>query len=216
MQQAPWNPGDPNDTFAPFDLQGYDIQPGDSVTATVGSESKTLIVSSLEVTSFNLADNTLSGRATPGVEIEVCVNIPGSCISRWVTVDAAGDWTADYSGEFDLQSGSNGWAAEREADRDQTMYDWNVPNPRFDAWFRDGNINAYDWPLGTQLTLDIEDPATPQSPDFSTTTEVGVAHWNPNETLGEFHLNGAFDIQPGMTLTNKDRCTGQPNSSPSA
>jgi hypothetical protein len=76
-----------------------------------------------------------------------------------------------------------------------------LPNVRFDAWFRDGNISAYDWPLGTQLTLEVEDPATPNSPDVSMTTEVGVAPWNPSETLGEFHLNGAFTIEPGMTLT---------------
>ncbi|MBK8420696.1 hypothetical protein [Candidatus Villigracilis saccharophilus] len=31
---APWNPYDPNDIVADFDLQGYDIQAGDVITAS--------------------------------------------------------------------------------------------------------------------------------------------------------------------------------------
>src|SRR5689334_15673712 len=73
------------------------------------------------------------------------------------------------------------------------------PMSHFDAWYRDGNISAYEWPVDTELTLDIEDPTTPQSPDYSTTTVVGVADWDPSQTFGQFHLNGAFEIQPGMT-----------------
>ena len=71
-----------------------------------------------------------------------------------------------------------------------------------DAWYQEGSINAYDWPFGTHLTLDIEDPTTPASPDYSMGTDVnGYTDWDSHVTLGTFNLNGLFEIQPGMILT---------------
>ena len=46
MEPASW---DPNLMVGYFDLQGYDVQPGDMMTATAGGISKTLIVSGLQV-----------------------------------------------------------------------------------------------------------------------------------------------------------------------
>jgi multiple sugar transport system substrate-binding protein len=214
MVQAPWNPGDPNDIVADFNLGGFDVKAGQLLKITDGAtppSERTYTLSDLAITGFDTDADTVSGIATPGVEVQVCANVPGNCISRYVTPAAGtGIWTADYghpgarSDEqqlVDLQRGSNGWATERDATGNQTWADWNVPNPRFDAWFKDGNINAYDWALGTTLTLDIDDPATPTSPDFTTTTVVGIAPWDSNQTLGAFNLNGAYGIEPGMTVT---------------
>ncbi|MEK7324238.1 MAG: ABC transporter substrate-binding protein, partial [Chloroflexota bacterium] len=136
MGPAPWNPGDPNDIVADFDLQGYDVQPGDIITTTGNDTSKTLIVADLRMTSYDIDADTISGVATPGAQVEICVNFPDHCASRYVTADAiTGAWTADYahpgaqSNEqeiVDLQPGSNGWTAEYEADSDRTWADWQI------------------------------------------------------------------------------------------
>ena len=82
--------------------------------------TKVLALTGLHVTTLNLGADSISGVATPGAEVEVCINIPGNCVSRWVTADIGdGTWTADYAGEYDLQMGDNGWAAEYEADSDR-------------------------------------------------------------------------------------------------
>jgi hypothetical protein len=66
----------------------------------------------------------------------------------------------------------------------------------------DENINAYDWPFGTHLTLEIENPTTVLSPDYSSETDVtGYTSWDPKTTLGSFNLNGLFEITPGMIVT---------------
>ncbi len=64
MGQAPWNPGDPNDIVADFDLQGYDVQPGDVITGTGNETTKTLLVSELHITSYDIEADTISGVAT--------------------------------------------------------------------------------------------------------------------------------------------------------
>jgi hypothetical protein len=205
MDQAPWNPGDPNDIVADFDLSGFTLEAGDVITVSGEidgvTKTKVLTASDLQITTFDVDADTVSGMATAGQDVEVCVNIPNNCISHWVTTDGGdGTWTVDYSAEHDLLPGDNGWAADYDNDSDRTFTDWRIPNPRFDAWFRGGWISAYDWPLSTQLTLDIEDPNTNLSPDYSTTTDVIVAPWDSTTTLGEFDVNGVFVIEPGMTI----------------
>ena len=80
-----------------------------------------------------------------------------------------------------------------------------VPSPHLNVWYQDGNISAYDWPMGpvgTTLTLNIDDPSTPDiAVDFSMQTQVGFSSPDSNATLGEFHLNGQFQIKPGMLVT---------------
>ncbi len=192
---------DPKQTRAWFDLGGFDLQAGDALIVTGGGTERTYSPTDLAITGFDLDSHTVSGVGAPGVEVQVCLNIPNNCISRYVTPDEFGSWTVTYSGigDEDLVAGSNGWAAQPANGRvNQTWADWNVPNPRFDAWYRDGNISAYDWPIDTVLTLEVEDPATPETPDYSTTTIVG---FDPKQTMAQFNLNGAFSIQPGMTLS---------------
>ncbi len=201
VKPADW---DNTQMVASFDLSGYDLQPGDTLVVTDGFTPRTYQPTDLSVTGFDLTKHEVSGMGTPGVELQVCLNIPGSCISRFVTPGADHKWTVSYSGDDAqyLVKGSNGWAAQPGNGRvNQTWADWNVPNPHFDAWYKGDSINAYDWPLGTELTLEIDDPGTLDPIDYSTTATVILAPWDSKQTVGLFDLNGFFIIQPGMTLT---------------
>jgi hypothetical protein len=189
------------------------LQTGDTITLTDGLSTKEH-VTTLVLTGKQVDADTVYGTAAPGVQVEV--SLDGSCDQngcpfRLVTADGNGDWIADFSvpGEdddeqhlVDIGPATRGAIRQYDQDGDFTQIFLPIPDPRMDAWYQDGDINAYEWPFGTQLTLDIEDPATVQSPDYSTQTNVNeYTPWDPTITLGTFHLNGAFEIQPGMTLT---------------
>ena len=63
-------------------------------------------------------------------------------------------------------------------------------------------VQAFGWPLGDTLTLTIDDPATPASPDFSTSGVVaGYAPSNPSLTLLELSPGQAFHLAAGQLVT---------------
>ena len=201
---------DPNQTWFQIQVSGYDLKAGDHVTVTNGTYTKTLMASGYRITNVELDTERVTGSANPGqvVNIWTCWQ-SNPCINREETADQNGNWFTDFSvpgnldweqATADLQPGSWIDSSVNDEDGDSTFFGWSVPSPRFDAWYRDGNINAYDWPLGTQLTLEIEDDTTAASPEFAATTTVEGAPWDPNQTLGSFYLHGSFSIQPGMTL----------------
>ncbi len=205
MQQAPWNPGDPNDIVGLFDLHGFDITAGDVVRVSGDLQGSTvtkeLVVSELHITAVDPDADSIAGFATPGRDVEVCINTPYNCAWKLVPSDPTdGAWLADYSTEFDIRLGNNGWAAEVDDDFDRTWYDWNLPYPHIDAWFQHDRVNAYDWPLGETVTITIEDPSTPASPDYTNTALVGPAPWDHHQAAAVFELEGLFDFGPGMTI----------------
>ena len=67
----------------------------------------------------------------------------------------------------------------------------NSSNIFMRAWYVDDVIEADNWPVGTHLTLDIEDMTTPISPDHSMEMDT-------TEFITLFNLNGQFDVKPGM------------------
>jgi hypothetical protein len=206
MQQAPWNPGDPNDIVGPFDMSGFTLEAGDVVTVSGVADGETVVknltVSILNFTSIDMATDTISGVATPGRDVYVCANRPFDCLERVATAaPVTGAWSVVYAPEYDIQVGSNGWSAEYDDDSDGTWYDWGITTPNIDAWFAEEHINAYNWPLGQVVTLEIDDPATPAAPDYTTTAIVDVAPWDPNQSVAEFNLGGVFDFEPGMVIT---------------
>ena len=216
MGQAPWNPGDPNDIVADFDLQGYDVQAGDVITASANGITKTLTVSQLAVTNFDIEADTLSGVGTSGVQIQVCANVPNRCITRWVTPNSSGSWTANYHDPgtgnddpdtFDVQPGSNGWAADRDEDGDQTWLDWNVPNPFLIAFPENEAVEGWEWPDGTVVHLTVDDPQTELSPDFEQDKVVAVTTWGDPRTYTRFDFADLYDLKVGDIVTVTDGMT---------
>ena len=156
---------------------------------------------------MDVASDTISGVGEPGVEVQVCLNIPNNCVSRYTTPDLNGDWSVSYNGvgNEDLIPGSNGWAAQPYANVNRTWVDWNVMNPTFsDRAYPNDEVEAFDWPLGSTLTLTIDRGAIHFVDD---TQVVGVNPNNPNQTYVFYGLNGRFDIQPGDVVSLSDGTT---------
>jgi len=209
---ASWNP---DEILAEFDLEGFDLQPGFILEVTDGITTRTMTLTNLSITGFDLISDTISGAGAPGLEVQVCVNAPDRCYSRYATPDATEAWAVDYANPgprddendlVDLQPGSDGWAAQRDPNGNQTWIDWRIANPTIEANLTGNWVHAYEWPTGTDLTLTIDDPSNGVGVDKTVTTTVGPAPWNPNEILADFDLEG-FDVQPGFILEVTDGIT---------
>lgn len=207
MAQAPWNPGDPNDIVAIFDLLGYQIQPGDVLEATGSGITKTLEISSVEVMVIDNANNLISGTGPNGVTLRVCVNTPGDCVIRDTQV-VSGEWFVDFSGEIDIIPGSNGWVRETDNDLDFTQVDWGTPKPNIGARTFDNSVEGWNWPLGQTVTVSIYDPLDLINPSFTGHVTTTVDPVDPNITSW-FFLDFAYeyDLKPGDLVVATDGVT---------
>jgi len=210
---APWNP---EQTFVEFDLGAFGAEPGHVVTLTDGVTTKTHIIRNLAVTGVDVDLDTVSGTAEPFTEVWVDACEENDCVNRHEVADGAGDWTADFSvpgdepGEdetFDLGPGNDARAQQYDDDGDSTVAGWVVPNPRFWVSPLDRRVDGVEWPLGAEVTLTIDDPGTPGSPDYSDSQTVEPDAWNPESTWVAFELDGAFEVQPGHVVTLTDGST---------
>ncbi len=88
MEQNYFNPGNPYDIIGFFNWPEIGLQPGFIMTMSgplMGSDvTKTLIVPQLQMTSFDLENDTVSGIATPDSQLEVCINFPDHCASHYI------------------------------------------------------------------------------------------------------------------------------------
>ena len=211
---APWNP---NENLAQFDLEGFDLQPGHLLEVTDGTTTRTMTPTNLAVTGIDLTADTITGMGDPALEVQACVNATDRCYARYTTPSGGGAWTVDYAHTgprddekdlVDLQPGNDGWAAQFDANGNQTWFDWRIPRPFIQANLTGNWVHAYDWPTGASLTLTIDDPSNGTGVDSTATATVGPAPWNPNDILADFNLAG-FDLQPGHLLEVTDGTTSR-------
>jgi hypothetical protein len=213
MGQASWNPGDPNDIVAEFAWpDSLGLQPGYVLTVTDGSVSRILVIPSLQVTHFDPDNERVSGTATQNATVRVWACGTNRCISRQVS-SGNGTWTVDYSipgippgdpDTLDIQPGSSGWVNEYDADGDLIWQDWRVPNPRIEAAPYSDWIHANEWPIGTQITMTVDDPSNGFGTDYSESSTVVQAPWSPGDptdTAALFGWPDEFTPGPGFTIT---------------
>lgn len=214
MEQSPWNPGDPNDTVANFRWPDQ-FAPGLGYIITISGngQSKSLTVSQLNITGFDLDADLISGTGTPSAPIQVCANVPNRCLTRWVTADASGNWTANYHvpgtgnddlDTFDVRPGSNGWAAEYEADSDRTWIDWSVANPRMEVSYEHNWIQISDFTPGGEVTYTIYDYQGGHAL-FGPVTGPVDSHGNGWISSNLFHT----DLIPGNFITAVNEAIGE-------
>jgi len=205
--EAPW---DSDDTVLVFDLQAiFDLKPGQIITLSDGTTTKSHTISSLAVTRVDLEADLVEGTATPNAEVKIELG-PG----RKIIANENGEWTADFStpGDeswettYDLNHEEWGFhVLEFDNDHDFTKIGWHFP------WMNTNNTHDYiwsiGWVIGNEVTLKINDPETPMNPDYED-TETAIDP-NPDSSEGfpsiaSFNLEGTFDIQPGFVVTMTD------------
>ncbi|MGD1996370.1 MAG: hypothetical protein PVH62_06320, partial [Anaerolineae bacterium] len=185
-----------------FDLQGvFSLEARQIVTMGDGTITKTVTVTSLQVTGVDAVADTVSGTAAAGSAVQVDIHDEGG-VSRSVTADSGGFWVADFSvpgdegheqNVYDLGPGSHGRAIQFETEGydDGTLAYWSVPNPNFAVRPEEDGIEGWEWSPNTPITLTIH------GTDYNTTADDG----------GYFNLGVPADIQAGDTISVSDNVT---------
>jgi hypothetical protein len=196
----------PTDEWGNFgtDALGVDIIPGDTVTVTDGTTTKTHTVTALAITSVDPDTSTVTGTtdSADGSLVEVHLNGPDGWRLRSVQV-TGGTWTADFATPVDddgegwgdtatLSPGTQINAEELDPDGDRTNAGYSIPNPHFNVDAQNNGVWGHEWQPSTTLTVTIN------GGNYQTTSD----EW------GNFDLPGhGVDIQAGDTVTVTDGTT---------
>ncbi len=171
-----------------------DIFPGQTLTMTGGSYTRTYTIPDLAVTDINTVANSLSGTAVPGE-----VRISATDRSQWedvtVTTDGSGAWSYVFT-SIVLQPGASGWVDQYDDQGNYTEIYWSISDPYIWAFPIDDSVEGRDWLPGTSISLTIDDPAT---------AELDYSVSRPSYSNGDvkFSLYG-FDLLPGHIITMTD------------
>jgi hypothetical protein len=208
MEVPPWG-GNPQ---LVFDTSGIIVHTGDIFTMTDGVDTITHTITPLTVSELNHQTDTISGTAEPGSLVAVSLN--SSNAWRNVTTGPDGRWLADFSipgigpeeqDTVDLVSGMEVWASQSNAGNSKAVncYHTVIPNPYFEAWPNDDRLAGLDWPAGATVQYEVNDPLTPQTPDFSGSLITQTDPANPNFIWFETWTTG-YDLKTGDIVTMTD------------
>lgn len=202
-------------TNVQFDLYGlFDIQPGHLVRIIQGNWLKELVVSGeIALTEINYLEDTVSGTAAPGAHILTIHGYGGA--ARVTNADASGEWSVDYgvpgshiieNETIDLLPGHNVMAAESDDDADSTNVSRHIATPWIDAGKTHDDVVAVGFARAGTVTLLVDDPATPESPDYTTTQVVGdgTAPWNDQVSYQPIELPEWLDLRSGFIVAIGD------------
>ena len=207
---------DPFGTVQFNDLGGLQVGPGMFVTMTDGVVFKSYTVISLEVTEVNIDADTISGTGQVGAYLNIQHCQYNGCLwRRFTTVQPDGTWQVDFSVPgvnpdeqeiLDIVPGTSGEALHSDADSDHTDANWYIYQ-RFDAHAEEERIDGTGWLVGATISVEINDPITPASPDYTNTTTVIVHPGDENQTYFNLDFNGQYDLKPGDVVTVTDGTT---------
>ncbi|MCK5646700.1 MAG: tetratricopeptide repeat protein, partial [Anaerolineales bacterium] len=199
---------DPESTYTRFDFKdSIDVHAGFIVTLSDNSITKTHIVTSLTVISMNPDTDQIAGSAEPNSQITLEICADTECTHLDALADQDGYWIADFDELYDLVPGTEGAALQYDEDRDATQIYWQIPSVGLAVYVNTDRVEGQSWPLGTGVTMTIDDPSNGPGVDYSETKTVGQAHWDPADTQVDFQLDGVFDVQPGHVVTLTDGVT---------
>jgi hypothetical protein len=192
-------------TYVNIGLGDYDLKPGDIVTLTDGTATKSVTATSVTVTNVDVNTNVVTGTAEPGSQVWSAACQYGDCSQRTTTADLDGNWSIDFDEDMpgqpnvDIVPGGSVDGEQFDDDGDSTLYTWGVPNPTFGVRVNYNSIEGWEWPLGATVTIEIAG-WTDHEP---LTATVGVADWDPNQTYFSLNIEN-YDLQTGDTVTVTD------------
>jgi hypothetical protein len=207
---------DPYGTVLFYDLAGLQVSPGMLVAMTDGVVFKNHVVINLAVTAVDIDADTVAGTGEVGAYLNVQYCQYNGCLwRRWTIIQPDGTWQVDFSvpgagtdeqETLDIVPGTSGEALYPDEDADHTDVNWYIYQ-RFDAHPDEERVDGAGWPAGATITVDIDDPATPASPDHTGTTTSVAAPWDASQTWFNFDFNGQYDLKPGDVVTVTDGAT---------
>jgi hypothetical protein len=87
---------------------------------------------------------------------------------------------------------------------DQNPWIVVLPDEGFDEYWKQG-VEGFGWPLGSEVTLKMDDPSNGVGVDYQENQRVGSADQNvPGDTYVYFDIQDNFDINPGCMVTLSD------------
>jgi hypothetical protein len=164
---------------------------------TDGITTKQVTVSNFEVRSIDWVADTISGIGTPNASGAVWG--PG----WWepFVVNATGHWQIDLAGRSDIKPEDQGFAIEQDDEGDGTQFNWQIP------WFiaqpTGRQVISYGWRAGSLVTLSVDDPDIPGSPDYMA-TQSPILMGDLSQTQAIFDLEAATALEPGTVVTLTD------------
>ena len=185
----------PEGTDVHFELGGFDVRQGHIVTFSDGTTTKELIVSRLDITAFNPALDLVFGVAEPFGNLQVDVRQSGGAQptspTLYVTADEDGNWTADFSGLWDITTDHEVFASEFDEDGDDTLTIRDFPN--FVVQLGTNHMEGWNWIPNGEVTIDINgsEAATIQTNDKG---EFGIDF----DELGPFVSGMDFVVTDGL------------------
>lgn len=183
-----------------------DLRPGNYISISDGSTTKDLVLEAVTLDVFDPFGDYLSGTAPAGRLVWVGVGNENSGCGMDVIAEAVtGAWTANFSTQ-PCDVTEDMWAAAQVFDEDGDASEANPPPTAIFTVFPEWDaVEGWAWPQDTTVHLEIEDPNTEQSPDYSQDQPVVPTPWNPNDVWVRFDFAGAYDVKPGdvVTLSNE-------------
>jgi hypothetical protein len=193
------------------------LEPGWVITVTDGMATKTHTVRDIAITGVDPTTEIMRGTADPFTT--VYAHVDGGAAGYWVTADGTGQWSANFSGDYDITPGTRMRAMQMDEDRDHTFTDWIVPRPA--GWQLNPVTGHYYLFVGDGMTwADAEAYAVSLGDHLVTINDTAEEAWLVAR-LGTQYWIGFNDIavEGEWVWTSGERATytnwfpGEPNNS---
>jgi hypothetical protein len=187
----------------------FEGHPGFTITLTDGIQTKSMIVPLLQGTEYDLEADTVSGVTNPFAHVVVACDVGAE---PTVFADSNGNWMANFRDPenpdvvlYDVRPGT--WCEPQMYDQDRdhiVLRDWNVPLPIIET-LGTNKIVGGGWPLGSAVTITIDDPSNGTGVDFTVTQMPFEVPWYPEGSL-DVPIPVEYFLEPGFIVeaTNGD------------
>ena len=182
----------------------YDFSLDDIITLSDGITTKSLVVSDIQITLIDVENDLVTGTTDPDRDIWFFIH--DDIDGKQLQSDSSGNWSVSFAGEYDIRPGTEGSLKVFDDDGDKTHADWQVFNPTMDTYPANDRVEGWEWPEGTTVDLEIDDPATPENPDYADAVIVESSDWHPlAETwIIGFDFQDLYDLKAGDIVTQTD------------
>ena len=179
-----------------------DLRPGQFIVVSDGVTTKELELEAVTLDVFDPSADYLEGTAPGGRLVWVGAGNELYGCSMEVTADPqTGAWSADFT-SLPCDLTEDMWAAAQVFDEDGDTSEGNLPLvPTFVVFPEWEAVEGWNWTQDATVHMEIDDPSTLGSPDYSQDAPVVPIPWNPNDIWVRFDFAGLYDVKPGDVVS---------------